>query len=236
MKTKQQIIIDAFRKLGMPGDGDVLTDAQTLAGINALNGLLSAFVAKHGLPLWKTTDVEWGFDNFVDGSATMGPGLTLSTTTIPMRVKGVWRVDYYDTDNPVVAPMELYERQKFNNLSTPLSSGTPHFVYQEAHKDYMVLRVWPTPNTHWNTYGSIKVTLLSQLDIDEDDELELDIPAYWEDAIIYGLATRLAPEYGLAMPERQALAQEAKMILDDAIDFDQEEGSLFLRPRKHGVH
>jgi len=63
---------------------------------------------------------------------------------------------------------------------------------------------------------------------------EADFPSYWMDAIIYGLATRLAPEYGTAKDDRSILSAEARMFLEDALSYGTEEGSLFLMPNWSG--
>jgi hypothetical protein len=56
------------------------------------------------------------------------------------------------------------------------------------------------------------------------------IPEYWQEALIYGLAHRLSPEFGVPLADRQTLAAEAKRFLDDALEYNETEDSLFFRP------
>jgi hypothetical protein len=69
--------------------------------------------------------------------------------------------------------------------------------------------------------------MFEDMDTDSND---LGFPVEWTEAVIYGLAVRLAPEYGLSINERQQLKMEAKEFKDVALSFGTEEGSLFLQP------
>ena len=66
-------------------------------------------------------------------------------------------------------------------------------------------------------------------DMDSDSN-DLSLPPEWTEAVIYGLAVRLAPEYGLSINERQQLKMEAKEAKDLALSFGTEEGSLYIQP------
>lgn len=55
-----------------------------------------------------------------------------------------------------------------------------------------------------------------------------DFPQEWYDAVTYGLACRLAPEYGLPIPDRKTLWQEMTIIKQDALNFGLEEGSIYF--------
>jgi hypothetical protein len=64
----------------------------------------------------------------------------------------------------------------------------------------------------------------------DSDSNDLSLPPEWTEAVIYGLAVRLAPEYGLSINERQQLKMEAKEFKDTALGFGTEEGSLYIQP------
>ena len=57
-----------------------------------------------------------------------------------------------------------------------------------------------------------------------------DFDVKWLDALIYGLAYRLAPEYGLSVTERQMLGQEAEMFRQIAKADDTEGMGLTISP------
>jgi hypothetical protein len=48
--------------------------------------------------------------------------------------------------------------------------------------------------------------------------------------MIYGLADRLAPEYGVPLQDRQLLTQQAERFHQTALSFGMEEGSMFFQP------
>jgi hypothetical protein len=56
------------------------------------------------------------------------------------------------------------------------------------------------------------------------------IPDYCLEAVIYGLAYRLSPEYGIPLQDRQLLAGEAQKFLNDALEYSAIEDSMFLQP------
>jgi len=56
-----------------------------------------------------------------------------------------------------------------------------------------------------------------------------DFPQEWYDVLSYGLATRLAPEYGLPIEDRRTLLQEYMQIKNDALSFGTEEGSFYFQ-------
>jgi hypothetical protein len=60
----------------------------------------------------------------------------------------------------------------------------------------------------------------------------MDFPEEWYNAIIYNLAVRLAPEWGVPLPDRQMLLQEAKMYTEDATMTGQEDASFFIQPMR----
>ena len=61
----------------------------------------------------------------------------------------------------------------------------------------------------------------------------MDFPEEWYNAIIYTLAVRLAPEWGVPLPDRQMLMQEAKIYTEDAMMVGQEDASFYVMPERN---
>mgnify|MGYP003466426773 FL=1 len=55
-------------------------------------------------------------------------------------------------------------------------------------------------------------------------------PREWNNALIYGLADLLAPEYGVPLEDRSTLKREAKDHREIALDFGMENASLTFAP------
>ena len=89
--------------------------------------------------------------------------------------------------------------------------------------DYAVaptLYVWPTPDT---TAALKDIKLLSLVRAkDWDTAAGNALPARWTDALLYGLASRLAPDYGVSVSEQQNLERRANDFLFKAKGGDSE--------------
>jgi hypothetical protein len=59
---------------------------------------------------------------------------------------------------------------------------------------------------------------------------DFDFPQEWLEPLIYGLADRLADEYGVDNGIKGRIARRAAESLALAMSFDQEEGSIFFSP------
>lgn len=57
-----------------------------------------------------------------------------------------------------------------------------------------------------------------------------DIPQEFLEALKYGLAVRLAPEYGYPLEDRMVLKAEAEKLKEAAFNFNVEEASLYIQP------
>ncbi len=55
---------------------------------------------------------------------------------------------------------------------------------------------------------------------------DFEFPQEWYEAIVYGLAERIAPMIGYPIPDRQLLKSEARDYLDLALSFDVEHASV----------
>ena len=52
--NRNQLVESAYRKIGIPGEGNTLSTAQYTDGVEALNSVISLAVTD-GMPLWKRT-------------------------------------------------------------------------------------------------------------------------------------------------------------------------------------
>ena len=59
---------------------------------------------------------------------------------------------------------------------------------------------------------------------------EFEFPSEWFDALKYGLAFRLAGEYGVSLQDRRQLMQEAALMKNEVLLYGTEEGSIKFSP------
>lgn len=218
--TRNDIIQSALRKLGVLAEGQTPSTQNYSDGMMALNTVIAQLRAV-GMPLWARS--EYTFTP-TTGTYTIGTSMTLNTP-FPVKLLQAFR-----TETNAKIPMELTSREDFNTLPTT-STGSPIKINYQPFVNYGTISFWPTP-TATNTST---VTLVYQRPYQyfTTSTETMDFPEEWYNAIIYNLAVRLAPEWGVPLPDRQMLMQEAKMYTEDALMVGQEDASFFIAPQRN---
>ena len=218
--TRNQIIESALRKLGVLAEGQTPSAQNYADGMMALNTVISQLRAV-GMPLWARS--EYTFTPTTN-TYTIGTGMTLSTP-FPVKLLQAFR-----TDTGAKIPLEIVAREDFNILPTS-SNGSPIKINYQSFVNYGTISLWPTP-TSTNT-ATITLVYQRPYQYFTTSTETADFPEEWYNAIIYHLAVRLAPEWGVPLPDRQMLIQEAKMYTEDAAMIGQEDGSFYLAPERN---
>jgi len=221
--SRDDIIKRALRLIGVLAQGETPTTNQTTEAAIALNSLVKAWEAD-GMPLWAIKSFSIPL---TASTATYQIGLSKTVNT-PKPLKVIQAFNHNTTSN-VDVPMRIITRQEYNILGNKTSSGNPIQVYYEPLNEYGILHVFPVPSTTEQADNTIVIHYQRPF---EDFDAALDTPDFpqeWYDAITYGLATRLAPEYGLDISSRKTLWQEMSIIRQEALNFGLEEGSLYFQ-------
>ena len=226
--TRDDIIKGALRKIGVVAQGEVPTEDQVTEAAFALNTMVKAWEAD-GMPLWalRTTPIPLTANV---NTYNIGISKTVNTDK-PLKVIQAW---IRDTTSKIDIPMRILTKQEYAILGNKTTSGSPIQVYYEPLSDYGILRVFPTPTSIDAANNQIYITYQRPY---EDFNVSTDVPDFpqeWYDAVVYGLAVRLAPEYGLPIDQRRVLAQEALDIKLIAMSFGTEEGSLYMQVENRG--
>lgn len=221
-QNRDDIIKRALRLLGVLAQGENPTTDQVTEAAIALNGLVKAWQAD-GMPLWsiKQLTVPLVADT---------REYTLSTPK-PLKIYQAWN---HNTISNVDIPMRLITKEEYNRLGNKTSSGTPIQFYYNPQRDSGVLSIFPVPTATEVAQQEIELVYQAPFE-DFDTSINTpDFPQEWYDAVTYGLATRLAPEYGVPAATRKLLWQEMTLIKQDALNFGLEEGSLFFGVERRG--
>lgn len=221
--TRGDIIKSALRKVGALGDWENPTAEQTAAGALALQPLIKAWQAD-GMPVWAIKEQVIGSTNLASGAVNIGLGQTVNIAK-PLKVTQAM-LRRGDIDSP----LDIWDRHNYNTLVNHAITGTPTIVYYQPLLDYGVLKCYPRPDAATQAATSVVITYQAMFEDMDSDSNDLSLPPEWTEAVIYGLAVRLAPEYGLSINERQQLKMEAKEAKDLALSFGTEEGSLYIQP------
>lgn len=125
------------------------------------------------------------------------------------------------------APMTPISREDYTQLPGKQSIGTPVQYYFNAQLSPAKFYVWPTPTTA-SEYLVLDVDRPIQVMLDSDDTS--DLPMEWQEAIAYGTAARIAPEYKLPLGDRQLLNQEYSALLAAVMSANIEHVPVYFQP------
>lgn len=224
--TRDQLIEGALRMIGALSQGQTPNAVQVSDAAISLNMMIKAWEAD-GMPLWGLAEYSVPITAGVS-IYQIGIGKTINTPK-PLKVIQAWN---RDSISFVDIPMRILTKQEYNMLGNKTSSGNPIQLYYQPLLNYGELHLFPTPDATSSTGNTIYITYQRPF----EDMLiagdTLDFPQEWLEAIKYGLAVRLAPEYGLDIESRRLLMQEAALIKNTALSFGTEEGSIFFQADK----
>jgi hypothetical protein len=140
----------------------------------------------------------------------------------PLRVSSARR---YFPLGQIVYPINPYSRLDYHDLPNKSTKGSITNYFYDPQLGTGRMHVWPTPNDNLSamTFTWWKPIL--------DFSLATDIPDFpqeWINAIVWGLAEDLAPEYDV-VPQRMAIiAARAQKSFDLVSGFDKEPESVYF--------
>lgn len=215
--SRDSIISAALRKIGALAAGQTASTEDLSNGQQALNALVSEFQT-FGMPLWKRTQYNLTLTAST-ASYTIGIGQTVNTA-FPLRVlSAVIR----ESGGSAQEVLQL-DREAFNLLNTTSTGKPVQFTYQSL-VNSGVLKLWPIPDSAY----VLEITYTKPVDGYTSASETPDFPQEWQNALIYGLAVLLAPEYGVPINDRSILFKEAERHLDIAKDFNFENASVYMQ-------
>jgi hypothetical protein len=221
---RDAVINSALRKISVTAGGSSPATFEVTNAAEALNAMIKGFQAD-GMPVWAIK--EYTFSTVAStGTYDIGTGQTLNTP-MPLKVIQAYRIE--DT-GAVNVPINVYNHYDYNLLPVNASAGEPVNLFYQPLSTYGTLKLWPTPSDATTTITLIYQRPFEDMTSATDD---FDFPAYWTEALIYGLAWRLSPEYGTPIQDRSLIQKEAEYFHQQALSFGTEEGSMFFQPDKH---
>ena len=92
--------------------------------------------------------------------------------------------------------IEMFQlaREDYFNLPNKTSTGTPVQYFYDPQQATGVLYLWPEPDT---VDDVIRITYLDELEIISANTDTSNFPEEWMEYLVYGLAVRIAPLYGV---------------------------------------
>jgi len=222
--TAQNIIEDAFRKVGVKALGSALETEQMTIALRALNSLIKQWESR-GVKLHTIYDVEvpqYGSKQSYTMKLVTGDVLI----DRPMRVVSARRRDnssLYET------PILVIPREEYKQLTIKSSTGPVTQVAYERQKDYGLLYVWPVSDSlQASPTYTVILTIQRAINIFDDSATAPDLPSEMYLAITYGLADILADDCG--KPQSGYIRDKAQDYFNQLLMTDQENASIFIQP------
>lgn len=204
--TARTLISDALRKIGVVAQDEPMTADQADHALRAMNRMVKAW-QNRGYNIWGATEV----------AITLTTAASYVFDARPMSVESVrLRRGTIDT------PMQEMTRQEYYDLPQKTSTGTPTCYYFERQREAATLFIWPVLAAADGE--TLRVLCTRELEDQVDLNAVPDVPAEWWDALVYGLAARLADDFSVQAPNVVARAEEELRL---ALAFDRE-GSVFF--------
>jgi len=184
MTTARQIVKKSLQKIGALVKNEEPSSDEANDGLDALNQLIQSWSNDSSLitnRAWETFTLQGGVSTY-----TMGVGQTFNTVRPTNIISGYIRNGTIDTMLTTIGD-EAYNSITFKNLT-----GIPQFINYDNANPTDNLRLYPAPSTAYQMFLLTEKPLASITTLDT----ALAFPPGWERALIYNLATELAPEYG----------------------------------------
>ena len=225
--TRDAIINAAYRKIGVAVDGVMATSTQITNAAEALNNIVFTLYAQ-GMPVWAMTTTSF---TPVLGQVAYPVGLGIGTGNLniqaPLKITQAFSRDNISNTD---IPMNIYTQYNYNLLSTKINEGYPVHLWYQPLNQAGTITIWPAPDQYTATYRSIYFVYQRSFDEFDAGTDTPDFPQVWLEPLIYSLAHRLAPEFGLPLAEQDKLNETANMLIQNALSFGTEEGALFIQP------
>jgi hypothetical protein len=141
----------------------------------------------------------------------------------PQRIRSAYRRNISNVD----APIEMASRQEYADLSNKFSEGKPVRAFYDPQLTNGVLWLWPTPDLATDVVRFWYERILEDFNALTDNP---DFPIEWAEALVAGLAYRIAPAFGVSLQERKYLLEEAETRLGIATDYDREDVPVMFQP------
>jgi hypothetical protein len=125
-------------------------------------------------------------------------------------------------------PIDMISRSDYMDTPSKTSSGKIVQAYYDPQLVCGKLYVWPVAD-----YCGDKLFLTIDRPIDDilTDTETLDLPIEYMNAICYGVADLIAPEYQLTLQEQQMLATRASQYYGKILSYNRGETSIFFEMR-----
>uniref|UniRef100_A0A6M3IPJ3 Uncharacterized protein n=1 Tax=viral metagenome TaxID=1070528 RepID=A0A6M3IPJ3_9ZZZZ len=198
-ETAQTLIKAALRSIGVLAAGEVPTTDEYADSLESLKMMLRHWQARN-TRIYYTKQDAIGLAGAT--SYTIGSGGDCNTVR-PASIRGAYVRDSNSFDHPV----KLIDEDKYRSLRLKNLSGPAEYLWYSPEYPLGKIYLFPT--------GGTTLYIDSLKPLTEPGAITSDVafPPEYDEAVKYGLAVRLAPEYG--KPVSPEMAMLAKAAIND---------------------
>lgn len=203
MTTGRELVTIAMKEAGVLTAGETPTAEEVVDGLASLNRMLASW-SNDSLLIYARTFENFPLSSGV-GEYTIGPSATFNTVR-PMHI-----IDAFVRQDTLDYWLQIIPDEQYDAIAYKDIDSIPQVLNFTAQFPQATLRIYPKPQASYTLYLRSEKQLSS---FGLNDEVSL--PPGWEDALVYNLAVRLKPSYGLpADPALVELALSSKALLMD---------------------
>jgi hypothetical protein len=226
--TRDQVILAAFRKLGIVEPQDTIASIDPTLVTNAafnLNLIIKQMATK-GIKLWTISEITLPLVAN-QKSYTIGPTGSNLVSDKPIKVIQAFLKNTSVTPN-IDTPVRIISQQEYKLLGSKSATGTTNSIYPDIGKTQTTVNVWLMPDTNTSTNYTLHLTVQKQLDDLSASSTIVDFPNEWYNALVWTLADDLAIEFEVPVNHRQEFSQRASTYRDQLEEWDVEYASTFF--------
>ena len=199
-----ELLSSSLRKIGAMSSGETIEVTRQAEALAALQSMLRAWGGV-------STSVFASIKEYI----VLTPSKLLYTwgdagdinTTRPNQLIGAYILDNVGMTHSV----DIISESRYNAIAVKATEARPYDLFFHPAYPLASIYLYPVPNTaeelHINSYKPFLETGSFGLHTDT-----LSFPSYYEEAMLYNLAIRLAPEYGKTVSGEVALVAKESLI------------------------
>ena len=200
-KNAGRIVERAFRKAGIVAKDEALDAADLTEGLDILNDMLKA---------WQLTGIRL----YTKGTGSISLTDATASYTLSERLLSFESIRYAPASGSEI-PMLALTSVEYDELPDKVSAGIPTQYFYDRQREAGTLYVWPVLATaasatlEWRGLREVE-------DIGKSSDV-VDVPGEWYEAVIYGLAARLADDYDVPEPKASKMGSQAQHLYEIAM-------------------
>lgn len=202
--TGRELVSAALKKIGALAPGESLAAQEASDGLAECNRMLGSWSTERLLVYARNRETPFTL-TASDASVTIGSSGDINVS----RPQSIDQATIQDASTSIEsAPLRLLTESEYAAIPDKTTQATyPTALYDDGGHPLRTLTLWPVPSAAHKLvlYTLRPLSSISTLDT------TISLPPGYEDALVYNLAVRLAPEYGRPIAaDLVALAMETK--------------------------